>query len=82
MALAAVAVVDRADLGEARRAGTVGARRQPEVGEDGTFTADEGSKYGGPLKLRLRLAVRAEIDRLVFVCYFEQFGDVRVPRDR
>jgi hypothetical protein len=50
-----------------------------EVEDGGRFVEDEGMKYGGPRRLRLRVAVRPGQERLALVYYFERIGEVRLP---
>jgi hypothetical protein len=53
-----------------------------EVETDGRFQPDDGMKYGGPLRLRLLVAVRPGQRGLRFRYYFEVFGHVELPASR
>jgi hypothetical protein len=50
-----------------------------EVEQEGQFQPDEGMKYPGPQRLKLRLAVKDGTSVLKFRYYFEEFGEVRLP---
>jgi hypothetical protein len=50
-----------------------------ETEQDGQFQADEGYKYGGPLRLRLLIGVLPGVERLTFRYYLEEFGEVILP---
>jgi hypothetical protein len=48
-----------------------------EVQQDGQFQPDEGMKYPGEQRLKLRVAIAPGTDTLKFRYYFEEFGEVR-----
>ena len=50
-----------------------------EVEQDGQFHRDEGMKYPGPQRVKLRVAVKDGTALLKFRYYFEEFGEVRLP---
>lgn len=52
-----------------------------EVLLDGSFQKDEGYKLPGPQRLRARIAVPPDLERLKFRYYFEDFGEVSLPTD-
>jgi len=50
-----------------------------EVEQNGQFQPDEGMKYPGPQRVKLRLSVKTGTPVLKFRYYFEEFGEVRLP---
>jgi hypothetical protein len=50
-----------------------------EVEQDGRFQTDEGWKFVGPARLRMRIGVRPDVRRLTFQYYFEKFGELELP---
>lgn len=47
--------------------------------EDGAWKDDEGMKFPGPQRLKMRLAVQPGARQLKFRYYFEEFGLVQLP---
>jgi hypothetical protein len=50
-----------------------------QIENEGTWTDDEGMKYGGAQRLRLHLMTQPTIRELKFRYYFEEFGLVKLP---
>jgi hypothetical protein len=49
-----------------------------EVQQDGQFQADEGMKFPGEQRMKLRIAVTPGTNALKFRYYFEEFGEIRL----
>lgn len=47
--------------------------------KDGVFKLDEGFKFAGPMRLKMTLGVRENVQKLKFQYYFEEFGEVNLP---
>lgn len=47
--------------------------------EDGAWKDDEGMKFAGPQRLKMRLGVQPGARQLKFRYYFEEFGVVQLP---
>ena len=57
--------------------GDVGEIETVEVEQDGQFVSDEGLKYSGVQRLKLRISVPPGTTVLKFRYYFEEFGELR-----
>ncbi len=72
-------LVDAASRPQDVDSNSAGVLRDLEVFRDGAFTKDEGFKYAGPQRLKMRVGVEPGYSRLKFRYYFELFGEVRLP---